>query len=363
MRLVNFSAPQVRRSAARWLRIAVMAVAASVVFARFARAESVDDIYARAKAEGGLSLYGAGPTALWEGAVVEFNKKYPEIKVAITPGFSNVLDKKVEQQLKDNKVEVDGAAFQTIQDFVRWAKEGVLLKYKPPGFDKVDAHWKDKDGAYVAFAVNAHPYAYNSQRVKPGDIPRSALDFLKPEFRGKLVAAYPQDDDATLYVFYGIVTKYGWSYMDKYMANQPNFIQGHLGVARSISAGDNLVTLDTIANVSLSEKAAGKPHDIAFSTVDPLPVWPLCGAIFKGGPHPNAARLFVAFYLSREQQARTGTWSSRSDVPPPAGLKPILSYKIMNSYRDFLTDEPRLIQLRKRFGDLVGPIRNAGGVR
>ena len=151
--------------------------------------------------------------------------------------------------------------------------------------------------------------------------------------------------------------------MDKYMANQPNFIQGHLGVVRSISSGDNLVTFDTIANVSLAEKAAGKPQDIAFSKVDPLPVWPLCGAIFKDGPHPNAAKLFVAFFLSKEQQMRTGTWSSRSDVPPPAGLQPILSYKIMNSYRDFLTDAKQLAALRKRFGDVVGPVKNAGGVR
>ena len=42
-----------------------------------------------------------------------------------------MLDKKIEQQLKDDKLEVDAAIFQTLQDFVRWKAEGQLLNYKP----------------------------------------------------------------------------------------------------------------------------------------------------------------------------------------------------------------------------------------
>ena len=57
---------------------------------------------------------------------------------------------------------------------------------------------------------------------------------------GKLITCYPSDDDATLYLFYTIVQKYGWDYVDKYMANEPNFVQGHLNVARSVGAGTNL---------------------------------------------------------------------------------------------------------------------------
>jgi ABC-type Fe3+ transport system substrate-binding protein len=342
--------------------LAVVAFVLSV-FPSLASAQNEAALYAKAKQEGALSLYGAGPAAFWDAATSEFNKVYPGIQVTLTGGFSNVLDKKIDQQLHDGKVEVDIAVFQTIQDFVHWSKAGVLLPFKPPGFEKIDAHWKGSDGAYIAIAVNAIPYAYNTQLVKPEDVPRSAPDFLKPQFRGKLVSAYPQDDDATLYAFDGIVSKYGWSYMDKYMANQPNFIQGHLGVVRSISSGANLVTLDTIANVSLAEKAAGKPHDIAISSIDPMPVWPLCEAIFKAGPHLDAARLFVAFLLSPQQQARIGTWSSRSDVAPPAGLKPLTAYKIKNDYREFLSNTARLESVRKRFAELVGPIKNAGGVR
>jgi len=50
-------------------------------------------------------------------------------------------------------------------------------------------------------------------------------------------------------------------------------------------------------------------------------------------------------------------------VPPPAGFKPILSYQVANDYRDFLADQPKVAELRKRFEAYSGPIVNAGGVR
>jgi ABC-type Fe3+ transport system substrate-binding protein len=100
-----------------------------------------------------------------------------------------------------------------------------------------------------------------------------------------------------------------------------------------------------------------------FSSVDATPIWPLTGAIFKKAPHPNAARLFMSWLLEPEQQATTGTWSARRDVPPPAGYKPVFSYKVVNDYRDFLTNETQLTELRKRFEHYTGPVVNVGGVR
>jgi ABC-type Fe3+ transport system substrate-binding protein len=326
-------------------------------------AQSLDTLYEKAKAEGALTLYTGGPTAPWEAWAKQFSARYPGIAVSVAGGFSNVLDKKIDAQLAAGKLEADAAVFQTLQDFVRWKQQGALLEFKPQGFDKIDASFKDADGAYVAVQINAHAYAYNPSLVKPEDVPRSAMDFLSPRFKGKVVACYPADDDATLYDFYAIVQKYGWSYMDRYMANQPNFIQGHLGVVRSIASGENLVTFDTIASISMDQKNLGLTQAVAFPETDPLPIWPFTEGIFKSAPHPNAARLFFSWYLSPEVQSKTGSWSPRSDVPPPYGWKPILSYKVVNNYREFLTNTKQLEELRKRFEAYTGPVKNTGGVR
>jgi ABC-type Fe3+ transport system substrate-binding protein len=328
-----------------------------------ARAQSLDELYAKAKNEGAFAFYVGGPTAPWEARIKAFAEKYPGIKISIGGGFSNVLDNKIDQQIAAKTLEVDAAILQTIADYVRWKREGRLMTFKPPGFDKMDAAFKDADGTYWATMVNVVPYMYNTEKVAAADVPNSALDFLKPQFHGKIVTAYPADDDVTLWVFYHIVQKYGWSYMDKYMAAKPNFIQGHLGEQRSIGAGQNLVTFDSILDITSGLKRQGLPVDSHIPTGDALPIWPLCGAIFKDAPHPNAAKLFFSWLLEPEQQSKLPTWSPRSDVPPPAGYKPILSYKVANDYRDFLTDQAQVIALRKRFEAYSGPIVNTGGVR
>jgi ABC-type Fe3+ transport system substrate-binding protein len=89
----------------------------------------------------------------------------------------------------------------------------------------------------------------------------------------------------------------------------------------------------------------------------------LTAAIFKDAPHPNAAKLYLTWYLAREQQARIGTWSPRSDVAPPKGLEPLPVYHLVNNYREFVSDEKRLADLRKRFEAYTGPVRATGGVR
>jgi len=328
-----------------------------------ASAQSADDLYAKAKAEGAFVLYVGGPTAPWEAMAKKFNEKYPGITVSISGGFSNVLDKKIDAQIAAGKLEVDAAILQTIADFVRWKADGRLVDFKPAGFDKIDPRFKDAGGAYWATMVNAVPYMVNTEKVAAADMPNSARDFLKPLFKGKIVTAYPADDDVTLWVFYHIVQKYGWSYMDKYMAAKPSFIQGHLGEQRSIGSGQNLATFDSIYNITTVLKKQGMKVDSHFPTVDATPFWPLSGAIFKGAPHQNAAKLFLSWLLEPAQQIATETWSGRSDVPPPAGYKPIFSYKVVTDYKAFLVDQAKIADLRKRFEKYTGPVVNAGGVR
>ena len=226
-----------------------------------------------------------------------------------------------------------------------------------------DPRFRDKDGAFTTASVVLLSYAYNTKLVAPGDVPKSALDFLKPQFRGKLVTCYPADDDATLFVFDTIIKKYGWSYMDKYMANKPNFIQGHLGELKSVASGQNAVTFDSTSSTTGVLKKAGEPIEFAFPEKDVMPVFILTAGIFKDAPHPNVAKLFLSWYMAKEQQSRIGTYSARNDVPPPPGLKPLSAYKIAAGYKDFVTNEKRIVALRKRIESYTGPVVNQGGIR
>jgi ABC-type Fe3+ transport system substrate-binding protein len=325
-------------------------------------AETMDELYAKAKAEKSVVFYSGGPVTPYEAFAKEFEQRFPGITVSITGGFSNVLNNKINQQLRDRKLDVDMAFFQTVQDFVAWKQQGVLLNFKPDGYEQIAPAFRDPDGAFTTAKVSQITYAYNSRLVPPQDVPKSALDFLKPQFEGKLITCYPADDDATLYLFHTIVEKYGWAYMDRYMANKPHFVQGHLGVVRSVGAGTDIVTLDATSSAD-GVKRAGQPIESVFSEQDATPLFTLIAGIFKDAPHPNAAKLFLTWYMAKEQQSRIGAFSARMDVPPPVGLKPLGSYNVANAYREFVTDEKTLTELRKRFESYMGPVVNAGGVR
>src|SRR5258708_13810637 len=191
-----------------------------------ARAETLDQLYEKAKLEKTVVFYAGGPAAPHENRAKEFMQKYPGITVSVTGGFRNGLNDRIERQIADQKLQVDMAFFQTVQDFVTWKKQGKLLAFKPEGFDQIMPNFRDEDGAYMALSANALTYAYNTSKVRAEDAPKSAQDFLKPMFVGKVITAYPADDDATLYLFYLIVQKYGWGWMDEYMVTKPNFIRG-----------------------------------------------------------------------------------------------------------------------------------------
>lgn len=342
--------------------LAAIAAATSLACAT-ARAQSADQLYAKAKDEKTLVLYTGGPAQPYERMAKDFMQRYPGIAISVTGGFSNVLDAKINAQMAANKLEVDMAFFQTVQDFVAWKKAHALLPFKPDGFDKIDQRFRDEDGAFTPTSVVLLTYAFNTKLVAPGDVPKSALDFLKPQFAGKLVSAYPADDDATLYVFATIVEKYGWDYMKKYMAQKPNFIQGHLDVLRSVANGANLVTFDSTSSTTGALKNAGQPIEFAFPERDPMPTFFVTAGIFKDAPHPNAAKLFLNWYMAKEQQSRIGTFSARTDVAPPPGLQPLSAYNIVAGYRQFVSDGEKLAALRKKFESYTGPVVNKGGVR
>ena len=239
-------------------RLLPACIVAALLTASTARAETVEQLYEKAKAEKSLVFYAGGPTAPYEARIKQFQEKFPGVQVSVSGGFSNVLNERIEQQLTAGKLEVDFAFFQTVQDFVNWTRRGKLLAFKPDGFDQIMPNLRDPDGTYMAFAAVAIAYAYNSNLVRAEDVPKSALDFLKPAFQGKLISVYPHDDDAALYLFHIIVQKYGWGWMEKYMANKPQFVQGHLPVARAIAEGKMAATLDATITTAGDSSARGR---------------------------------------------------------------------------------------------------------
>jgi ABC-type Fe3+ transport system substrate-binding protein len=325
-------------------------------------ADSLDQLYSLAKQEKTLVLWAAGPRAGYERAARAFEQRFSGIAVSLKDGFSNVLNGQIEEQVNTKSVETDLVVLQTIQDLVGWNTRGYLLQFKPEEFDRVRVSMRDRDGAWIALNTNPIFYGYNTESVRLDDIPTSAIDFLKARFKGRLISAYPADDDAALYTFYTVVRKYGWGYMDQYRTQMPKFTQGHLGVARSLASGESWATFDSTVSSTLTVHREGGKVALTGPKDDFLPVFFSAEAILKDAPHPNAAKLFVTWFLSKQWQSQTGLYSSRLDVSAPEGLPRLSDYRLEDRYLEFLMNE-NLTELRRRFESYTGPVTNLGGVQ
>jgi len=321
--------------------------------ASFAQTVDLDALYERAAAEGEVSAYLQGPPQVYASFVTAFEAKYPKIKVRITSGRYDLMPK-IDAQIAAGKMDADLAILQTTQDYVRWKRQGALQRFAPPDFDLIPANLKDPEGQFLPVFLVMIGLAYNPAQVSEHDAPRAIPDFLKPAFKGKIVSTYPHDDDLTLYSNTLIVEKYVWGMIEKLLKQDMKFVRSHVLVAQETVKDERPVTFDQISQ--FNKVSFVPPADL------PMPVYPITTGIFANAPHPNAAKLFLAFAISKDQQHRTvttGAISVRSDVEPPAGLKQLSSYRIADGYIDFISHEARTKELRRKFESYIGAPQGA----
>jgi ABC-type Fe3+ transport system substrate-binding protein len=345
----------------RFVQLSVGAVGAAALAratgGRVAHAQ-LEVLYRLARAEGQLNLYGAGGTAPYQASAAQFQNAFPGLTVQITAGLSNELNSTIDAQIAAGNMDCDVAVLQTLQDFERWKRGNALLPYQPEGFDQIPAGFKDPDGTNVGIRISDVAYAYNPDRVPAASVPHSAPDFLDPSVAGLCITVYPHDDDVTLYRYDTIVQKYGWDYMDRYMVNRPQFLRGHTGVTREIMGDRAGVSFDATTSAVAAQRNGGKIV-VVMPEEDGVPIWPQSAAIFRGAPHTNAAKLYLSWLLTRDEQAKLppGNWPVRRDVAPAGGFRPILEYNVLNGYREFVVDQARIEELRRRFQEYIGPVR------
>lgn len=152
---------------------------------------------------------------------------------------------------------------------------------------------------YVADRLAFYVLAYNTNLVKPDEAPRTFEDVLQPKWRGKLAI------ESTDVVWFAAVVKAmgeakGLDYFRRLAGMQPQIRTGHILVAELVAAGEIPVALNAYNNNIETLVKKGAP--VAWRPLQPAFGRPSSIGIAAGAPHPNAARLFMEFVLSREGQ-------------------------------------------------------------
>ena len=316
---------------------------------------SLEEIYQAALSEGGALVVYAGGDVPDGNAASEnaFKERFPGINIRIITDLSKYHDMRIDQQLALDRLECDVAHLQTIHDFDRWKGMGVLEPYKPLGWEAVYPEFKDPDGAFTAIKIFSFSNIV-SNILADEAAPRDALDYLKPELKGKLVLTYPHDDDAVLFQFDRLVSVYGWDYMDKLMAQDVEWIRGTVPASRLVQAGGKVATFTASGSLIPGEKAR-----FILPKADTFLAWPQMAAIFKDAKNKEAARLYLSWLLDKETiEAMPFQWTVRRDIPNAGGYQPVYDYNVdISAFRRFMGDRARIERLKGRFEQVIGPVQ------
>ncbi|MDX3521545.1 ABC transporter substrate-binding protein [Streptomyces scabiei] len=321
---------------------------------------TLEQLYREAKAEGGrLTVYAGGDTATQQdGNKAAFEKAFPGITVNIVVDYSKFHDARIDGQLATGTLVPDVVQLQTLQDFPRWKKEGVLRPYKPAGFSRVHPAFKDPDGAWTGIFVDAFSTIYNIDAVRAGQAPATARDLLDPRLKGKIVSTFPNDDDAVLYLYKLIVDRYGWDWLRRFAAQDVAWVRGTQEPADRVEAGTAAVAVGTDGMLT---PADGMKTRFVLPRHDPFMAWAQRAAIFKEARHPAAAELYLNWWLSKRTQSDFYMWSVRTDVAPHSGYRPIWDYPNahLDGFEHFMADRALVERFRQQLTLYVGEVTGA----
>ncbi|MGO8916499.1 MAG: ABC transporter substrate-binding protein [Stellaceae bacterium] len=220
--------------------------------------------------------------------------------------------------------------------------EGVFLPHGPlPDIGRLRPPFSD-DGTRLPILVQAYGILVNTNLVKPGDEPKSWLDLADPKWRGRILSDDMRALGGGAVFFVATEERFGRAYHETLAQQQLAFSRDYRNDERRVARGEYAVLMPFV--ISDLPALKGLPVKLVVPEEGaPYIRFELC--LLKGAPHPNAARLFMNFYLSEEAQlvyARSGfamaTEGLADKVPPE--IRPLVEVKLLGT-----TDPARMYDM------------------
>jgi iron(III) transport system substrate-binding protein len=225
------------------------------------------------------------------------------------------------------------------------------------GFDGAFADI-EKSVAFSAFEFEVrHAFAIDTNVVKPDEI-KQLKDLLDPKWKGKMIYLDVRTGDAGQ-AFTAVRLNVGEAAVKALLVDQaPTFTLDIRQVAEGLVRGRNPIAMGVRPIVLKEFRDAGLGQNIKYLDLPEADYIPSTAVfLFNKAPHPNAAKLFLNWVLTKEGQTvwskENGSNSRRTDVPP-ANLEVVPSKG--KTYNDANKEEifPEIIKTQVLIKDLAG---------
>jgi iron(III) transport system substrate-binding protein len=206
-------------------------------------------------------------------------------------------------------------------------QKGILAAYHSPAAKGYPA-WAHKDDSIQLFGIEYVGLIYNKDRVKKADVPKHYMDLTDPKWKDKIVMANPANHPSTISWLIGLKenvfkSEAEWmKFVKGLAANQPMLVASFGPTPAPIESGEKLI------GISMPKYIVTKaPAPLEWARLDePLMGTPRAIAITSKAPHPEAARVFVDYWLSDKSMGMlakdVGEYVLAPGVYPPVdGIK------------------------------------------
>ena len=250
-----------------------------------------------ARREGQISLYTSLNTKD-SGPITEAFEKKTGVKVLLWRSSSEkVLQRAVTEaragRFACDVIETNGPEMEALY------REKLLMEFHSPHFKDLPAAAFPKHRHWVATRFNFFTIGYNTNLIKPDEVPNAYTDLLHPRFAGKL-GLEAGDTDWFAAIVKHMGEKEGLAFFRKLAETRPQMRTGHTLLAELVSSGEVPITA-TIYNHNI-ERLAVKGAPVKWKALTPTFGRPNAIGVVPRAQHPHAALLFTDFMLSREGQ-------------------------------------------------------------
>jgi iron(III) transport system substrate-binding protein len=227
-----------------------------------------------------------------------FEKKFPGVKVALWRASSEKVVQRALTEARAGRfipdvLETNGPEMEIFH------REKLLEEFYSPAFKDIAPAAFPKHRQYVADRFNFFVIAYNTNLVKPEDVPNAYADFLKPLWAGKIGLEAGDVD------WFGAVVKAmgeqaGMAFFRKLAESRPQIRTGHTLIAELLASGEFPIAI-SVYNQNV-ERLTVKGAPVRWKPLSPTFGRPNAIGLARSAPHPHAGLLFADFLLSREGQ-------------------------------------------------------------
>jgi iron(III) transport system substrate-binding protein len=253
-----------------------------------------------------LLIYTPHGQDLLRDSIARYKSAHPDVDVQFLDMGSREILERI--RAERNRPQADlwwGAAHSTFQSA---AEENLLTAYRPTWADVVPATSRDQQGRWYGTYKTPEVIVYNSDAVKPEDVPKDWDDVLDPKWRDRVLIRNPNPSDSMRAIFGAMIWRFykdtgspekGYDWLKRLDANVHEYTTDGTLLMQKLVRREGLITLWNLPDVWIYKEQRGFPIGYVFPASG-TPVITDGIAIVRGAPNEEEAKRFYEFVNTPE---------------------------------------------------------------